>query len=79
MEGEAPTEPSGTGANGYTYFVCNHLGGPLMQLPNVTPAQIKAARTIKKFLTGKLDAHVSTYPVFPGTEGNYLRAQVNAN
>jgi hypothetical protein len=48
-----------------------------VQLPNVTPAQIKAARTIKKFLTGKLDAHVSTYPVFPGTEGSYLRAQVS--
>jgi radial spoke head protein 4A len=42
----------------------------------VTPAQIKAARRIKKLLTGRLTSLVSSYPVFPGTEANYLRAQV---
>ena len=48
----------------------------MTQLPPVTPAQIKAARQIKKLLTGRLTSQVSSYPVFPGTEANYLRAQV---
>ena len=34
------------------------------------------ARAICKLLTGDLDAPVVTYPPFPGTERNYLRAQV---
>lgn len=74
-EGEIPIEAN-TGANGYVYFVCNYLGGPMTRLPYVTPVQIKAARTIKKFLTGRLTSHVSTYPVFPGNEANFLRAQI---
>jgi hypothetical protein len=65
-----------TGANKNVYFVCNYLGGPFTQLPFVTPDQIKVARQIKKFLTGRLTSHVSTYPLFPGTEANYLRAQI---
>jgi hypothetical protein len=74
-EGEAPIEGnSGTNAN--VYWVCNYLGGPMTQLPPVTPVQIKAARQIKKLLTGRLTSQVSSYPVFPGTEANYLRAQV---
>ena len=42
----------------------------------VARLQIKAARRQKKMLTGRLGAQVSSYPVFPGTEANYLRAQV---
>eukprot|EP00798_Chlamydomonas_sp_ICE-L_P017545 gene17545-23866_t len=74
-EGQVPYE-AGTGVNNYTYFVCNYLGGPFSELPYVKPDEIKAARTIKKFLTGKLTSHVSTYPVFEGTEANYLRCQI---
>jgi hypothetical protein len=117
-EGGAPVEWN-SGANGYAYFVCNAPGGPLVQLPHVTPAQVKAARRIKKLLTGRLTSQVgpevpwpgcwgaslcsggatparpaapkppslrpspcppcpqvSGYPVFPGTEANYLRTQV---
>ena len=66
----------GSGANGYVYFVCNYLGGPMTQLPSIKPAQIKAARTLKKFLTGDLNAPVSTFPVFPGNEAVFLRAQI---
>ncbi len=74
-EGEAPTEAN-SGANAYVYFVCNQLGGPLTQLPSVTPPQIKTSRHVKKLLTGRLSSQVSSYPMFPGTEANYLRALV---
>jgi len=74
-EGATPNE-SGTGANNYTYYVCNYLGGPFTMLPAVTPGEIKAARAVRKFLTGKLDAPVSTYPLFLGTEAAYLRCQI---
>ena len=56
-EGSAPLEWN-SGANGYVYFACNSLGGPLAQLPHVTPAQVKAARRIKKLLTGRLTSQV---------------------
>lgn len=65
-----------SGPNAFVYFVSSYPGGPLTQLPSVTPLQIKAARRIKKFLTGRLTSPVSTFPVFPGTEANYLRAQI---
>ncbi|MEW5317505.1 MAG: hypothetical protein WDW38_008794 [Sanguina aurantia] len=80
---EAPTAPEGevpyeenVGTNAYVYWVCNYLGGKLERLPPVTPGQIRSARQIKKFLTGDLDAHVSTYPLFPGAEKHFLRAQI---
>ena len=57
---DVPAEKGGAGANGYTYFVASFLGGPLSRLPAVKPAQIKAARQIKKFVTGKLDSQVIT-------------------
>jgi len=74
-EGQAPMEV-GTGANGYVYWVCNYLGGPMTMLPSIKPAEIKAARTLKKFLTGDLNAPVSTFPPFPGNEATFLRAQI---
>lgn len=52
---EVPSEKGGAGANGYTYFVCNNLGGALSRLPPVKPAHIRAARQVKKFVSGKLD------------------------
>lgn len=64
-EGSVPYEAH-IGANQFTYYVCTHLGGPFSRLPFVTPDQIKAARQIKKLLTGRLESPVSTYPVFPG-------------
>ncbi len=42
----------------------------------MTPAQIQSARKIRKFLTGRLDAQVISYPPFQGTEANFLRAQI---
>ena len=31
---------------------------------------------MKKFLTGRLDSPIVSYPPFPGNEANYLRAQI---
>ena len=56
---DVPSEKGGAGANGYTYFVCNQLGGALARLPLVKPSHIKAARQVKKFVSGKLEAQVS--------------------
>ena len=47
-----------SGANGYVYFAASSPGGALVQLPHVTPAQVKAARRIKKLLTGRLTSQV---------------------
>jgi len=71
-----PREENGTGCNKKTYFVCNEPGTEWVKLPPVTPAQIVCARQIKKFFTGDLNAAVISYPPFPGTEMNYLRAQI---
>lgn len=38
-EGEVPLEWN-SGTNAYVYMVCNYLGGPLTQLPHVTPDQV---------------------------------------
>ena len=56
---DVPSEKGGAGANGYTYYVCNQLGGALSRLPPIKPSHIKAARQVKKFVSGKLDAQVS--------------------
>ena len=41
-------------------------GKPWIKLPPVTPAQIVTARQIKKFLTGRLDAPVSSPQIYKG-------------
>jgi len=74
--GDVVPAEAGSGTNGYTYFCCNSLGGPLTRLPDVTPQQITCARQIKKFFTGDLSASVSAYPLFPGFEAEFLRAQI---
>ncbi|XP_030582776.1 radial spoke head protein 4 homolog A isoform X2 [Archocentrus centrarchus] len=71
-----PKEDTGTGANKFVYYVCNEPGLPWVKLPSVSPAQITAARQIRRFFTGRLDTPVVSYPPFPGNEANYLRAQI---
>ncbi|TDH08163.1 hypothetical protein EPR50_G00095320 [Perca flavescens] len=73
---DVPKEALGTGANKYVYYVCKEPGLPWVKLPSVSPAQITAARQIRKFFTGRLDNPVASYPPFPGNEANYLRAQI---
>jgi len=73
---KVPKEDNRTGANKKSYFVCNDPGKPWIKLPTVSPDQITISRQIKKFLTGRLDAPVVSYPPFPGNEANYLRSQI---
>jgi len=52
------------GGNKYSYWVCSYPGGPWEKLELLHPAQVVAARKLKKFFTGKLNAEVSGYPPF---------------
>ncbi|CAH8840240.1 unnamed protein product [Trichobilharzia szidati] len=71
-----PPEESGKGTNRKAYYVCNILGEKWIRLPDVTPEQIVTSRMIKYFCTGNLEAEINSYPTFPGTEKNFLRAQI---
>ncbi|KAG2469308.1 RSH4A protein, partial [Polypterus senegalus] len=71
-----PREENHFGANKYIYFVCNEPGQSWVKLPMVTPAQIVAARYMRKFFTGRLENRIVSFPPFPGYEANYLRAQI---
>lgn len=74
-ESEIPAEKN-MGTNQYCYWVCTVAGGEWIALPDVTPEQIQAARKIKRYFTGDLSASVPSHPAFPGTEKEYLRAQI---
>ena len=74
--GVVPQDAPGVGCNKFQYYVTNQAGATWTKLPDVTSAQLMAARQIKKLLTGDLDAPIEGYPVFPGNEANYLRAQI---
>lgn len=74
-EGTAPEAP-GTGLNKCAYFVANGVSDPFELLPDVTPAQVLASSTIKKYFSGDLSAPLACYPPFPGGEKEYLRAQI---
>ena len=65
-----------SGVNSRVYFVCNEPGEAFVRLPEAQPRHIRAARSIRRFLTGNIEAEVSAFPLFPGKEADYLRAQV---
>jgi len=69
-------KPGYNGANLKAYWVCSSPGADLVELPNVTSAQVIASKQIKRFFTGDLNAPVDTFPKFPGNEANLLRAQI---
>jgi len=76
-ESDQTAEPSGVGANKYTYFVTNDLAAQeWVRLPNVRPKEIVAARRIKKLMSGNINNTVITHPPFPGNEQVLLRAQI---
>ncbi|KAK2580599.1 hypothetical protein KPH14_007718 [Odynerus spinipes] len=77
MPPEVPPERIGSGVNTKVYFVCNNLGiDDWIELPPLTPQQIVASRQIVRYFTGNLNTPLHTFPPFPGTEENYLRAQI---
>eukprot|EP01064_Diplonema_japonicum_P036727 TRINITY_DN835_c0_g1_i1.p1 TRINITY_DN835_c0_g1~~TRINITY_DN835_c0_g1_i1.p1 ORF type:complete len:556 (+),score=161.56 TRINITY_DN835_c0_g1_i1:51-1718(+) len=69
---ETPNQP---GSNKYRYWVTTDLCH-WTQLPDVKPCHIQASRLIKKLFTGDLTAAVQCHPPFPGSEQEYLRAQI---
>ncbi|XP_048510818.1 radial spoke head protein 6 homolog A [Athalia rosae] len=72
-----PPERIGTGVNKKTYFVCGSPGlDDWVELPTVLPQQIVSARLLVRYFTGNLETPIHTFPPFPGTEKNYLRAQI---
>uniref|UniRef100_A0A7S1SDH7 Radial spokehead-like protein n=1 Tax=Alexandrium catenella TaxID=2925 RepID=A0A7S1SDH7_ALECA len=76
-EGEEEMEVPGTpGVNLYLYYVTNDLCGDWQKLPDVRPAEIVAARKIRRIMTGNADEKVITHPHFDGTEAMFLRAQI---
>jgi radial spoke head protein 4A len=86
LEGELPyseegkaggnIEERGIGANSHIYWVTDDLLGDWIQLPDVEPKFIEAARNIKHIVTGNLNQEINTNPKFPGKERHFLRAQI---
>lgn len=79
-EGEVERPPEfeakGTGVNTNTYWVSHSSFGAWTKLPDLSPSDIAAARTIKVLFTGDLERTIYTNPYFFGKEKDYLRAQI---
>merc|ERR1711988_1316134 len=73
---EFDVEIRGEGANTFTYWVSSGGCAPWVRLPAARASHIVAARTMKRILTGNLDAPVQSMPWFPGKERHLLRAQI---
>lgn len=69
-------EKRGTGLNATVFWVTHNLMNDWIQLPDLQPNQVIAARSIVKLLTGNLNATIDTNPPFPGKERHLLRAQL---
>ena len=69
-------ERRGTGLNRHTYWVTDNVLDDWIELPDVTPQHLQQARQIKKLFTGRLDAEITSYPIFAGKERHLLRAQI---
>jgi radial spoke head protein 4A len=76
---EGVEAPNTQGSNFYAYWVTTTLyakADDWVMLPLCKPAQIVAARKVKKILTGDLNAPVITQPYFPGKEMHLLRSMI---
>jgi radial spoke head protein 4A len=69
-------EAKGTGVNKFTYWVSHSSFGAWHKLPDLSPDDIRASRTIKVLFTGDLERTIYTNPYFFGKEKDYLRAQI---
>ena len=75
-------EPAYKGVNQKSFWVAPEAGAEWVLLPDTTPQNINAARTVNKLFTGDLNAPVVVHPPFhadgtPATEREYLRAQLS--
>lgn len=66
-------EASGTGVNTYSYWVATDLLGKWVELPLITPEQLKGSREIKYLFTGELDRVINHYPSYPGKEKHLVQ------
>lgn len=64
------------GVNKNAFFVTNDLTTDWVELPDIKPSQLKAARNIRYVFTGNLNRIIITNPHFAGTEKEYLRCQI---
>lgn len=64
------------GVNKNTYYVASDSLSEWTKLPDLSPKQVHAARSIKVLFTGELDRPIFTNPFFEGQEKHYLRAQI---
>ncbi|OQR99877.1 flagellar radial spoke protein [Thraustotheca clavata] len=70
-------EEGANGLNKNTFWVMKDNGKyEWVQLPNVRRDQVIAARGLRRFVRDNLDGKVHGHPPFPGTEKNFLRAQI---
>lgn len=75
-EKPADMEDKGTGVNKYTYWVSHQSFAAWKKLPDLSPADIEAARSIKVLLSGDLERTIYTNPFFFKQEKHFLRAQI---
>lgn len=73
-EGKEGMEAAGNGVNKSVFYVTKDSKSPWTKLPDLSPAEITAARKIQMLFTGDLSRKIITNPFFFGTEAEYLRA-----
>ncbi|ETW07763.1 hypothetical protein H310_02204 [Aphanomyces invadans] len=74
---DAAAEEGANGVNKNTYWIMKDDGSyQWTKLPHARRNQIIAARALRRFVHGDLDGKVHGHPPFPGTEKNFIRAQI---
>lgn len=74
QKSDKQSEQRGQGVNKLVYWVTHNLLEDWIQLPDVKPQHIVAARMIKHIFTGNLNLSIDSNPPFPGKERHFLRA-----
>ena len=69
-------EQKGSGINSLSYWVTSSLSEEWVELPLVTPEQLRLSRQIKYVFKGDLLSKIIGNPNFPGTEAHLLKCQI---
>lgn len=73
----AKMEDPGKGVNEYVYYVTTNVeNAEWLELPNVTPEQIKKCRNVYRLFSGDLNAKIGGRVYFEWTEKELLRTQI---